>query len=513
VVEKCDGGHKKFNKKKGSFQMIKLITRLLALALFVFALPATAGHLFTQASTNTPITLTAGQGILIPQNAFEGSSSNAGLVTLDFLNSTDAWDAGDIIRVSFAGYTQDFSFDAPLAGTNQGDTFMNATDPVLTGLALDLTAPVQLTVQSVAGGFTFAGYRIYTGNETLDGTNAGLVNQANVIIIGNNIHTNWGYTVASTHTITGSLDSVQSRINSVRNGEFIASNSHQSTGMSSGDGMSNKNMWLKVFGGKTDQDMDDGFAGYDSDTYGMSAGIDKELSNHWNVGAAFTYAKTDVDMNDFRSGDDSEIDTYQLTLYGHKNFKNWYLESMLAYAYQDYTTNRFTGAGTAKADFNGDSVALRVVAGKPITVKEKYKFSPYAGVELIHISQDSYTEKGAGALLLNVSSLSEDLVRGLLGVEVSRNIQRDSGLKMRPSLRVGVRHEFNDSSIDATTALIGGTGSVTTKGPAFNQNTYTVDAGLDIQKSDNMTISLSLGGEKSSDYYGYNGQVVARWRF
>ena len=323
--------------------------------------------------------------------------------------------------------------------------------------------------------------------------------------------TSWAYVNAGSQTVTGALDSIQVRLDGLRNNQYLAHNSTEGSGMSSGDAMHNKNYWLRVFGGGTDQDMEDGFAGYQSDTYGLSFGADTQLSNQWTVGGAFTYALTEVDMNDFLNNDNTDIDTYQLTAYAYRSMERWYIEAMAAYAHQEYSADREAGAATAKADFDGDIRALRVTAGMPLTFAERYTVAPYTGLELLYVNQDSYTEKGAGVSSLNVSSVSETFVRGLVGAELSTEVQFENGTKMVPSLRIGLRHEFSEESIDATTAVIGGGASVTTRGQAPNENTFTLNAAVDIRSNDNLTITVNLGGEKSSGYYGYSGQLVAEW--
>jgi len=149
----------------------------LSLAVVFAVNSAQAGHLFTQASTNTPIFLAAGTGVDIPQNATEGSSTSA----RGFRLYLSGWSAGDALRLIIGSYDQTFSFDSPLAGTSQGSTYLrNFTLASLTGIgSTGFTSPGNWRLESTAGdGFTFTGYRIYTdANGVLDGTNAGLLNQ------------------------------------------------------------------------------------------------------------------------------------------------------------------------------------------------------------------------------------------------------------------------------------------------------------------------------------------------
>ncbi len=536
-------------------------------ALLWIAIPAHAGHLFTQASTNTPVTLNEGKGIKITQETFEGAG-NTGLVTLDFGGD---WDAGDAIKITISSYTQTFDYDAPLSGTNQGGTSLSVNDPTLTALALDLDAPLEWTVIATSGTFTLYGYRIYTGNETLNGTGAGQIDQSQVVdasdlggggvfepvsddinsgvaqvfdnlngdssselgvlvtLLGTNAftdnqreqileraapQTNQGLSQAASQTLTGALDTVQIRLDALRTDLPSSMNTGSSSGLSSGDSYMDRHFWVKGFGSRTDQDNKDGYAGFDGHIYGLSGGADLQLPNGWLVGGAFTYAKAMINMNDYRDGDDTDVDTYQVTAYTARSFDRWYIEGMLAYAYQDYETSRDTLIlGKARGDFDGHQTAIRVLAGMPFDVSDRLTITPYAGLQVSRIHQDSYTEKGAGVLSLNVSSESVTRVRGLLGTKFGTEMQINEETVLYPSLHVGYRHEFREEGINATTSFTGGGGTFTTQGQAINRNVVTLGANLDIRRNENFDLSLQLEAEGASGYRAYSGQITGTWAF
>lgn len=552
---------------------MNLMLRLLLLALACLSLPAQAGHLFTQASANTPINLTAGNGIQVTQTSFEGGSSG-GRVDLYFQND---WDAGDAIKITVSSYVQTFSYDAPLAGTSQSSSNVSVTsDPALLAANLDLdeTSPFDWTFQAVSGDFTVSGYRIYLGNETINGTGSGTVNQTQVVnssqLGGGNVfepistdnssptgrtldtlnghvsgdmgslitamaalsdsertkavqkvapESGQAISQASSQTVAGALDTVQVRMNSLRTGaNFVSDTAYhtdeEQTGLASGDEYLSKAMWMKAFGGKADQKQKSGFAGFGSDIYGLAIGLDHLLENDWLVGGAVTYANTSVDMNDYRTGDSVDIDTYQLTAYSSRDFQQWYLEGMMAYARQNYESRRNTGvSGIAQGDFSGDQLALRIVTGMPLSVAQGVTIKPYVGLEFSHMTQNGYVETGAGTLSLDVEKQRTDRLWMMIGSRFSKSIQLDNGNIVTPSLHVGLRHAFDDDGIDTATSFVGGGGTFITEGQAINRNVYTVGAAVDVAQSQNFTLSVSLDAELAEDYKGYNGQLMGNWRF
>ena len=159
--------------------MMKLARRLAAvIVLMSVGFSAQAGHLFTQASTNTPIDLTAGLGITNPQLAIEGGNGTNGS-NINLQN----FDSGDTLVLTIGGVVRVFPFDNMPAGwaANSSTIFYSSgNDPALA--ALSLTPPFNFRIDATAGSFTVTGYRIYISNGTPDGTNAGLVNQSGVTV-------------------------------------------------------------------------------------------------------------------------------------------------------------------------------------------------------------------------------------------------------------------------------------------------------------------------------------------
>jgi outer membrane autotransporter protein len=558
--------------------------RLLAIIGLVlsFSFSANAGHLFTQATANTPINLTSGTGIQVTQLTYEGGSNN-GSVSVDMdqtgsIDPTIAWSAGDAVRITIGSWVQNFAFDTlttDFAGASQDGYGFDVNDPTL--IAENITpggASTQFTVLATAGQFTFEGYRIDVVGDKYNGTGAGPINQSQVVTaaqlsgggafepaaespqtaLGTHLDAINGSVTgdlatvitvmaamtdeskalamklispeqsqalgqSAANTVSTSFDTVQVRLDALRvggAGPTIPSASHGS-GLSSGDETSSileHHMWLKAIGGTADQKSKDGFAGSDSDYHGVMGGLDITTESDLTVGAAFAYARSNVNMNDFRNGDGADIDTYQLTGYFNKPIQQFYLEGMLTYAYHNFNTTRNTHlTGIASGDFNGNMLAARLISGLPIALANDVTLTPYLGVEGFHSRQNAYTETGAGALSLDVSSNTANRFRSLAGAKLATNKQLADGSVLTPMVQLNWRHEFRVDGINTTSSFLGGGGNFESVGQNVERNVYGLSGRLNWAKTDSLSLGVELGGETASGYRSYNGQLYGNWKF
>lgn len=333
--------------------------------------------------------------------------------------------------------------------------------------------------------------------------------------------------VASRQTLNGALDTVTARLEGVREqgftvgladdlmqGKLMVASDGDMAGLLDADGSKRRGFWTKAFGTRGNQDQKHDYAGYDSNTWGMAFGADTLLESNWLVGAALTYAYTAVDMNNFRSGDDTNIKTYQATGYASRDFGKWYLDGMFAYAHQKFDTSRDTSvSGIAKGDFSGHQLAARISAGMPFVLSGAATFTPMLGLEWNRISQDGYTETGAGALSMDVDGETASRVRSVFGAKLSTEKLLANGLNIMPSVHAHWRHDFNNDGIDSTSTFTGGGASFKTPGQDLASDTYNVGASLAFQKSKNFTFTVQVDGEKANGYSAVSGQVVGQWRF
>jgi len=251
-----------------------------------------AGHLFTQASSNTPTWIQAGQGISIDQYGTEGGSSS-GSITMDFAapsttpsgaDTSNAnwwtWSAGDVMEITLpltsGTYKYSIAYDSSgsctydFCGVTGSSNYFSTT--TVSGLGSGVSFPThsgekssytssdtafQWSVVSLAGEFSLAGYRIYTNAGTIDGTGSGPLDQSSVVTAEEATSGGGAPTTrdinATGDTISNLVDAGGSSLNSVFDGgellvdQDLASSSVASFAIKSGNG----NAQLNVASGET----------------------------------------------------------------------------------------------------------------------------------------------------------------------------------------------------------------------------------------------------------------------
>ncbi|MDP5238063.1 autotransporter outer membrane beta-barrel domain-containing protein [Uliginosibacterium sp. 31-16] len=334
--------------------------------------------------------------------------------------------------------------------------------------------------------------------------------------------------VASNQAVSGSLDSVAMRLEGVREQGFIVGLDEDLMKgrlklAAAGDNVASQlasektrrsNAWVKAFGAYANQNLDGDYAGYHASTGGMALGADTLLDSKLVVGGAFSYAKTDVRMSDFRNGDSTNINSYQFTAYASRDFGKFYIDGMLAYARHQFNANRDTAvSGTAAGEFEGSEYAAKATVGLPVKLSEKLTLTPVAGLEANHIYFESYTETGAGALSQRVDNDSVTRVRSMLGSKLSTELQTAGGISIKPSLDLAWRHEFENDGMDSTSTFTGGGGSFSTAGQKLARNTFALGAGVAIQKTRDFNLKIRLNSELAKGYQSFAGQIQGQWLF
>ncbi len=188
-------------------------------------------------------------------------------------------------------------------------------------------------------------------------------------------------------------------------------------------------------------------AGFDFDTWGLTAGLDYRLSDSLVAGAAFGFENTDHDFD--RSAGDLDKDTYTTSLYGTWSTGPFYVDGILSYSYLDFDhlKRNITYADidrTARGSTHGDEWALELGTGARFH-RGGWSFGPHARLTYVDIEIDSFEESGAMGLNLRYRSQSIRSLRAVLGGEASYAFSTSFGI-VKPYFRVEWEHEFEDDS-------------------------------------------------------------------
>jgi outer membrane autotransporter protein len=288
------------------------------------------------------------------------------------------------------------------------------------------------------------------------------------------------------------------------------------TGMAAGNGAQGLKVWGQAFGSVGDQDDRDGISGYDVDTIGFAVGVDTEnLGDNTVVGLAFAYADTEVD-SDSISNANTEIDSYQLTLYGDYDLdERTYLSGQLGYTWSDADTTRNPGglsAITANGDYDSSSFNARVEAGRDYQ-SGGVTLTPNVMANYVYYDADSYTETGAGTANLTVSPDALSVFEVGVGVDAAWKVEHADGSYLKPVVSAGVRHDLIGDEFEANNTFAGGGSAFKVQGFDPAQTTFDVGAGVTYFTNSGWDLTAEYDFEFKSDYQAHSGLVKASYNF
>ncbi len=290
------------------------------------------------------------------------------------------------------------------------------------------------------------------------------------------------------------------------------------TGMAAGNVGQGLGVWGQVFGQTGEQDRRGGIDGYDVDSLGVSVGIDtRNLADNATVGLAFSYADTEVDSKN-ANRTKTEIDTYQVTLYGElKLDSSTWLTGQAAYAHSDNDTIRHNLGGVAglnaRGDFDADTWSLRAELGRDYNMDSGMVLTPSVLANYMYYDPDNYTETGAGGAGLVVDQDSVSIFELGVGLDASWLFQQADGSYLEPELRVGYRYDLIGDEYETTSRFTGGGASFKTEGFDPAQSTFNIGAGLTYYTTDNWELTANYDFEVKEDYDAHSGYLRAAYKF
>ncbi len=317
---------------------------------------------------------------------------------------------------------------------------------------------------------------------------------------------NAGIIMTSISALDEAVETVADHLLAVRNGA--------GSGVSTGDAMQNKDVWAKSFGNYLDQDKRGGIDGYKTHTLGIALGIDILNISSTVVGVSGGYAYSKVDSKQSNIGD-TDINSYQSTLYGSYDGGPYYVNGAVSFAYNQYKGSRKIAFGsisrTANADYNGQQYSAYLGGGYTVE-SEGYKITPMASLRYTLLHLEDYTEADAGSLNLKVNSQDYDLLQSGLGAMIAYPVKMDN-ITFIPELHGMWLYDFFGDKQQTTSTFTGGGGSFKTSGTDPAQHSFDVGAGLTFNTEYNVIVVLNYDFEIKEDFYGHSGDVSVKYSF
>lgn len=258
--------------------------------------------------------------------------------------------------------------------------------------------------------------------------------------------------------------------------------------------------WLDMHGvfGK----LEGGNRGNDIDyqLFGPLVGLDYGLTENLVIGASLGYTRNIIETSNERSR--STGDGYQAGLYIGALFEDFYLTAAARYAYTDLETRRRIRFGdlrrTARADFDASDIsgfieaAYRIPIPASARLPETLTVQPFVSAAYAALSQDDFSETGAGSLDLEVDAQDLDSLHTNFGLRIALVGRDDDGRYMIPQLRIAYEREWLDPDrpLDANLPAAGANGGFEIDGAELPRDRAVIGLSSEVGVSDTLNLFL-----------------------
>ncbi|MGV8997016.1 MAG: autotransporter domain-containing protein [Parvibaculaceae bacterium] len=290
--------------------------------------------------------------------------------------------------------------------------------------------------------------------------------------------------------------------------------SNETGGLAAGDVGSKGSMWGQIIGGTSSREANQSASGFDATSYGMIVGADLDFTDELTGGLALGWVGSNNNSTINDAG--GSVDSYQAALYATwtpKSLGNrFHLDGQLGFGFNDYEQSHLIHAFglRADADYHGWQYFANLTAGYDLSLGERATLTPYVGLHVAHFTNDGYTETGAGLLNMTIDDYSDNAISHDIGAKVATTFDTSLG-KVTPSLKLGWLHDYGGNPASVSGSLAGVT--FTSATPSISENGLAIGAGLEIAKSDTLTLALDYDGDLRSDYQSHTASLKATIRF
>jgi len=273
--------------------------------------------------------------------------------------------------------------------------------------------------------------------------------------------------------------------------------------------------WGSVYGGysKIDGNTSVGSQTATTDGVGLAAGIDMRLGTDTVVGFALGGGGTSWGLSNNLGGGTSDI--FQAGFYGSHHFGNAYIAGALAYAFDQFSTNRnvTSPAANLTANFDGNGLTGRIEGGYRWG-SEDIGVTPYVAGQFSALRTPSYSEttaSGASGFALAYAAQTATNERAELGTWLDMTMHLEDERTMRLGLRVAYAHDWwSNNSLTANFTTLP-TSSFSMTGVTPPTNIGLVSLLSEYRYNTHVSLGLKLDGELSTEGYSIAGTGTFRY--
>ncbi|WP_116653634.1 autotransporter domain-containing protein [Pelagibacterium sediminicola] len=270
-------------------------------------------------------------------------------------------------------------------------------------------------------------------------------------------------------------------------------------------------LWGQGFGSWSRQGGNGNASGMDRSIGGFLMGGDALVWDNMRLGVLGGYSRSGFSTGNLLST--GTADTYTLGAYGGGKWDAFALSGGLAHSWHSLDMSRsvaFTGfsdnlsvAYSARTLQAWGEAAYSFEAGAS-------RFEPFANLAYLTLSTNSFTETGGAAALTSASNVV-DAAFATLGVRAETDVALGD-MSARLHGMVGWRHAFGGAPTAQMTFASGGN-AFTIVGAPLAQDSLVLNAGIDIDLTDNAALGIAYSGQFGSGVQDHSAKVSLNVRF
>ncbi|MDD5096864.1 MAG: autotransporter domain-containing protein [Candidatus Omnitrophica bacterium] len=272
-------------------------------------------------------------------------------------------------------------------------------------------------------------------------------------------------------------------------------------------------VWAQTFDTYIHQNPRGTSNGYNANIWGIIGGYDTQVSPNLAFGVSAGYARDEIRSKDFSAR--TQIDSYQLGVYGSFTRLAYYLDSVLSFAYNQYDASRkinFAGLErTPTSNYGGQQYSAYFEGGYNFDYHQ-LRLTPLASIQYTRLNIDGYTEKNAGAANLEVDPQGSDFLQSGLGAKIAYRIEKKD-FSIIPDFHFKWLYSLINDNQQATSTFTGGGGSFTTSGFNLPTSSYNLGSKWTILAKNNISVSLNYDYEVKPDFFSHSGYINVRHEF
>lgn len=241
-------------------------------------------------------------------------------------------------------------------------------------------------------------------------------------------------------------------------------------------------VWANAFGGANIID------GNNGGVYGITLGVDGNVTDNFLLGAYFTYADSDLKDDLLKQ----ESDNFQIGLYSLiKLPQDWEIGLKGFGQFGSIDQYRHNGAaGTSTADFDSKFFGLSGNVGKVIGFENGLYLKPFVGLNYYYSTIDDYTESGTFGQ--HVHSMSNNSFSADIGLELRKYFSNNSYIYATPKIE-----QYLVNNGDDYVARFAGSDTTYTIAGDDKKRTYgQLVLGANIEVTEALALQLGVGAKQ-----------------